>query len=135
MMTGLIAAGVLGNSGGTFWVLLALGWLLAGLLMWIGARMAGLRYVTVRRAVFAAIAASLVTWICLELFSNVLVAGISVGVLLGLVLSWFTIKEVLNTSMSRALLVWVFDVFAHLVAGVLGLTAGGFRLDLQHLFR
>jgi len=130
-----MAARLFGNFFGSVWIFLALGWLLAGLLMWIGAHMAGLEHVSVGRAVLAAMIASTASWVCITSLSDVLLAGTSAGVFLGLLLSWFIIKKILNTSVERALLVWVFDVFAHLLAGTLGIAAGGFRLDMAHLLR
>jgi hypothetical protein len=67
------------------------------------------------------------------LFSGVPVAGTSLGALLGLILSWLVIKQVLNTSPGPALLVWACDVFAQVVAGLLGI--GGLGMGLLHLFR
>jgi hypothetical protein len=121
------------NLTGSVWVLLAVSWLLAGLLIWIGARVAGLKYVTLLRSILAALAASGVAWLCMTLFPDVPVVGTSLGVVLGLLLSWFAIKEVLNTSPGPALLVWVFDVAAQIVAGLLGISGVG--MQLLHLFR
>jgi signal transduction histidine kinase len=127
------ASALFGDFSGSTWVLLASSWLLAGLLIWIGARVAGLKYVTFGRAILAAFAASGIAWLCMTLFSDVPIAGISLGVLLGLLLSWFAIKEVLNTSPGPALLVWAFDVVAQIVAGMLGIS--GIGVQLLHLFR
>jgi hypothetical protein len=132
-MIGFTATGLLGDSSGSVWVLLAISWLLAGLLMWIGTRMAGLKYVTFGRCIIAAFAASGVAWVCMTLFADVPLAGISLGAVLALLLSWFAIKEVLNTSPGPALLVWAFDVFAQLIAGFMGISGVG--VELRHLFR
>jgi hypothetical protein len=132
-MTALTATVLFDNLAGSVWFLLVISWLLAGLLIWIGARLAGLRYVTPGRAMLAALAASGVAWLCMTLFPGVPIAGTSFGVVLGLLLSWFAIKEVLNTSPGPALLVWVFDIAAQLVAGLLGISGVG--LELLHLFR
>ena len=115
------------------WVLLTISWLLAGLLIWIGSRVAGLNYVSMKRSVLAAVVASGVAWLCMTLFSGVPVAGTSLGAVLGLLLSWFSIKEVLNTSFGPALLVWSFDVIAQVVAGLLGIS--GIGMQLLHMFR
>ena len=132
-MAALIASTFFGNSAASVWLLLAISWLLAGLLMWIGARIVGLKYVSFGRAVLAAFAASGVAWLCITLLSEVSLAGISLGPVLALLLSWFVIKEVLNTSPGPALLVWAFDVVAQVVAGMLGI--GGMGVQLLHLFR
>jgi hypothetical protein len=129
----LTASALFGDSAASTWLLLAVSWLLAGLLMWAGAHMVGLKYVTFGRAFVAAFAASGVAWLCMTLFSEVSVAGISLGVVLGLLLSWFVVKEVINTSPGPALLVWAFDMVAQVVAGVLGIS--GIGVQLLHIFR
>ncbi len=128
-----MATAFFGNVFGSLWVRLAISWLLAGLLMWIGAHAAGLKYVTLGRALLAAFAASGMAWLCMTVFSSVPVAGMSLGAVLGLLLSWLVIKEVLNTSSGPALLVWMFDVFAQLVAGLLGMS--GIGMELLHWLR
>jgi hypothetical protein len=132
-MAAPIASALLGNFSDSAWFLLVISWLLGGLLIWIGARVAGLKYVTPVRAIVAALAASGVAWLCLTLFPDVPIAGTSLGAVLGLFLSWFAIKEVLNTSPARALFVWTFDVAAQMVAGLMGISAIG--VQLLHLFR
>ena len=132
-MTVLTATALLDNLTDSVWFLLIVSWLVAGLLIWIGARLAGLKYVSPLRAILAALAASGVAWLCMTLFPDVPIAGTSFGVVLGLLLSWFAIKEVLNTSPGPALLVWIFDVAAQLVAGLLGISGVG--MELLHLFR
>lgn len=115
------------------WTLVVLSWLGAGLLMWLGAHLAGLDYVTFGRSLLAAIAASTVTWIVSELFPTVTLLGISVGVALGLLLTWFVIKEVFNTTFGKAFLAWVFSVFVHAVGILMGISSGRVRNAMMHL--
>jgi hypothetical protein len=132
-MTVLTANAIFGDSAASTWLLLATSWLLAGVLVWAGAHLVGLKYVSFGRAFITAFAASGVAWLCMTLFSDVSVAGISLGVALGLLLSWFVVKEVINTGPGPALLVWAFDMVAQVVAGLLGIS--GMGLQLLHMFR
>lgn len=133
-MESLVATALFGRFGWSVWGLLAISCIMAGLLLWIGAHLAGLKYVTLGRALLAAVAAWTVTWLCAGMLASVPIAGTTLGVLLGLFLSWFVIREALNTSLGPALLVWSFDVFAHIIATILGLTLGGVRIVLPHVF-
>jgi hypothetical protein len=126
---------VFDNPEGLVWVLLVIGWLLAGFLIWVGAHVVGLDHVTLGRSVLTAFGASQAAYLSVKLFADVQVAGTSLDALLGLLLTWFVIKEALKTSMGRAVTIWMFDVVAHLLAGLLGITAGGVRIDLPHLLR
>jgi hypothetical protein len=131
-MESLIATALFGRFGGAVWGLLGISCIMAGLFLWIGAHLAGLKYVTLGRALLAAVAAWTVTWLCAGMLASVPVAGTTLGVLIGLFLSWFVIRQVLNTSLGPALLVWGFDVFAHAIATLLGLTLGGIRIAMPH---
>src|SRR6185369_10607781 len=53
----LMATALAGRFGGSVWGLLAISCIMAGLLLWIGAHLAGLKYVTLGRALLAAVAA------------------------------------------------------------------------------
>jgi hypothetical protein len=111
-------------------------WILAGALMWMGARVAGLRDTTLRRAVFTAIAASGAAWLCMHGFSDVTVDGIPLGILMGLVMTWFLIQHTFKTTMARALIVWVFYAAAHFGASALGIAGGGFQQEVvAHMVR
>jgi hypothetical protein len=114
---------------------LAFSWLLAGALMWMGARLSGLTEATLRRAVLTAMAASVTAYACMHELSGVSVGGTPLGVVLGLLMTWMIIQKMLDANIWRVLMVWVFDVLAHFGASLLGITAGGFRWDLSHLVR
>ena len=114
---------------------LAFRWFLAGALMWMGARVAGLRDTTLRRAVFTAVAASGSVWLCMHGFSGASVDGISLGVPMGLVTTWIVIQQTFDTTMGRALIVCVFYAAGHFGASALGMTSGGFRQEFSHLMR
>jgi len=127
------AKAVLERILGSPWTLVVLSWLGAGLLMWLGAHLAGLTYVTFGRSLLAAIAASTVTWIASELFPTVALSGISLGIVLGLLLTWLVIKEVFRTTFGKAFLAWVFSVFAHAVGIMMGISSGRVRNAMTHL--
>ncbi|GEM_PF-5132345 len=135
MIAPIIADGLFGDVLHSAAGLLAISLVIAAALIFIGARIAGLKYVTIVRASIAALSASGAAWVCVTLFPDVMVPvlGVSLGAILGVFLSLFVIKEVLNTSVGPALLVWAFDMAAQVVAGLLGISVMG--VQLLHLFR
>ena len=105
------------------WTLVVLSWLGAGLLMWLGAHLAGLGDITFGRSLLAAIAASTMTWIAAGLLPTMTLWGISLGLVLGLLLTWLVIKEVFHTTLGKAFLAWVFSVFVHAVGVMMGISS------------
>ena len=124
-----LPAGVLNST----WTVVVISWLLAALLMWIGAHLAGIGHVGLFRSLLATIAAFTVTWLAGELFAPVSTRGISVGMILGLILTWWVIKEIFSTSFGKAFLAWIFTVFAYSVTAMLGINSGRIRTALSHL--
>jgi hypothetical protein len=118
---------------------MAIGWLLAGLLIWTGARIVGLGWVTFGCAFYtaatASVAASIGVFVSLQFFSDMQVGGVSGSALVGLLITWLIMRRLLNTTMGRAMTIWIFDAAAHVIVALLGLAAGGFHMDLAHLLR
>lgn len=92
--------------GHSFWITLTIGWLLAGVLMWMVSRIAGVKYVTLFESVIVAMVASGITWLCMMVFDGVPIGGTSLGLLLSLGLTLFLVKESFSISVMRALMVW-----------------------------
>jgi len=101
--------------------------LLAGLFMWIGAKLARVPGATFGKAILAGIASAFASWLMTAVFSVVPVIGTLVGFLAGLLLSAFVIQAVFDTSLEKALLVWVFHLLAEILVIVIALAtfAGG----------
>jgi hypothetical protein len=114
--------------GMIFIVVLAV--LFGGLMMWIAAKIAGVRKATFGRAVVAAIGCAAVSFLLGAGFHFIPIFGDLVGFFIGLVLSILVIKGAFDTTTGKALLVWIFEIIAAFVAIVIGtmLAAGTFIL-------
>jgi len=99
--------------------------LMAGVFMWLGARIASVRNATFGRSVVAAIVVSLVMWLVTLASSVMPVMGGIAGLALGLILGIFVIQGIFGTTFGRALLVWVFNVVAQVSVVVLTLLVSG----------
>ncbi len=86
--------------------------------IWIGARMAKVKNITFGKCVLTAIGAALVTNLIGWVFASF--AGILtiIGWLIGLFLSVLVIKAVFKLAWGKGFLVWIFHVFAELIAVV-----------------
>lgn len=113
--------------------LILLAVLLTGAFMYVGAKLAMVEKATFGRAVLAAIGSSLADWTLTAALSPLPVVGSCVGFLIGLAASLVVIKLVFDTSMGRAFLVWVFHLFAQVVA--LFIAVAVFGGALLYLFR
>jgi hypothetical protein len=89
---------------------------IAGFFMWLGAKVAGVRNATFGRAVMAAIGASFIMWIVWVIFSLIPVIGPIVGFFLGLLFAILVIQAAFQTSFGKAILVWIFNIIAQMVA-------------------
>jgi hypothetical protein len=105
-------------------VVFALSIIIAGLFMWAGAKMAGIQNATLGKSIGAAIAVSLVTWIIAVVFSILPVIGTFIGFIVGLIIALFVIKSIFNTTMGKAFLAWIFNIFAQILAIVLSIALG-----------
>jgi hypothetical protein len=115
--TGLIFVFVLAVLFGTF-------------MMWIAAKIAGVEKSTFGRALIAAIGTSVVSFLVGIGFHIVPILGHLVGFIIGLFLSILVIKAAFETTTGKALLVWIFEIIATVIAVVIGsiIAAGGFML-------
>lgn len=114
-------------------LVLLVGVMVAGLFMWLGAKIAGVRRASFARAVVAAIASWVVTGLCYGLAPLLPIIGLGLATIGAILLSIVVIKAAFDTSFGKALLVWVFNLIvqaaAVLLTGLpfLGLMAGRFR--------
>jgi hypothetical protein len=100
--------------------LFALGAVLAGFFIWIGAKMAGVENAGFGKSIIAALGSSFIAWFMATILSIVPVIGTFLGLVLGLLFSIFVIKGVFSTSFGKAFLVWIFHVIAQILAVVIG---------------
>ena len=114
--------------GMIFIVVLAV--LFGGFMMWVAAKIAGVKKATFGKAAVAAIGCTVVSFLVSIIFHFIPLFGDLVGFAIGLILSILVIKGAFETSTGKALLVWVFEIIAAVVAIVIGtmLAAGTFVL-------
>lgn len=106
-------------------IMLVLSIAISGLFMFFGARMAGVP-ATFGKSCLAAVATSVATLIISGVFSFLPGVGTALGFLASLAASLFIIKAIFDTTLPKALLVWVCVIIAWIVAGLLvGLLFGG----------
>jgi hypothetical protein len=112
---------------------LLVGVFVAGLFMWLAAKIAGVRHATFGRAVVAALASWVVSGLCYALAPLLPIIGIGLATLAAILLSLVAIKAAFETSWGKALLAWLFNLIVQTVAVLLtglpflGLIAGRFR--------
>lgn len=90
--------------------------IIGGFLMWVAAKIARVERSTFGRAMFAAIASSFVSILVAFIFNLVPAFGNLFGFIVGLILSLLVIKAVFRTSFGKALLVWIFNLVASILA-------------------
>lgn len=109
-----ILAGTLGALLG----LLILWVLLSAFFIWIGAKMAFIPKASFGRAIMAAIACGMGSFLLSGVLLPLLPVGPIMGQVIGIMLSLFIIKAIFETSFGKALLAWIFHIFAVIVAYV-----------------
>ncbi len=92
--------------------------LVGGFFMWMGAKMAAVKYATFGRAVIAALWVALIMWIIPYIFA-LLTFTTWFGWLIGVILALFAIQGAFSTSFLRALLVWIFSIVAQVLVAFL----------------
>lgn len=94
--------------------------------MWIAAKIARVKKSSFGRAILAAVAASVVAVILSLVFGILPVIGNGLGFLVGLLFSILIIMWAFDTTFVKALLVWVFNIVAVVIAVALTalITAG-----------
>jgi len=105
--------------------------IISGLFMWIAAKIARVEKAGFGRAMVAAIVSSFVEVLVAFVFNVIPILGNLIGFIIGLMLAIFVIKAVFRTSFGKALLVWIFNIIAVLVAVALAamITASSFLLS------
>ena len=93
--------------------------LVASFFMWLGAKIAGVERSTYGRSMVAAIAAAFVTWLVSWVGTQIPSMPRVIGFVVGLVLTLIVIQAAYSTRFGKALLVWIFNVIAQVIAGVL----------------
>ncbi len=98
--------------------------ILGGFFMWIAAKISGVRHATFGRAILAAIGTSLVSFFFTFVFHFVPVAGNLIGFIIGLILTILVIKGAFDTTTGKAVLVWIFNIVAVVIAVFLASIVG-----------
>lgn len=86
--------------------------LLGGFFMWIAAKIARVGDSSFGRAIIASVASSFVSILAALVFNALPFVGNLFGFIIGIILSILIIKAIFRTSLSKALLVWIFDLIA-----------------------
>ena len=98
--------------------------ILGGFFMWVAAKIARVERSSFGRAILAAVGTSLVLFIITFLSSFIPVLGNALGFIVGLILQVFVIKGAFDTSTGKAVLVWVFNIVASIIAVLLASAIG-----------
>lgn len=106
--------------GGLFIVFLAISMIFVSFFVWIGGKILDIKNVTFRRAVLAATVSSLITYLLTASFYIFPILNTIVGFCIGLFLSLFTIKIIFNSTYQKTLITWMFNVFAQILAVIIG---------------
>ena len=96
--------------------LLVLWVLLSAFFIWIGAKMAFIPKASFGRAIMAAIACGMGSFLLSAILLPLLPVGPIMGQIIGIILSLFIIKAIFETSFGKALLAWMFQIFAVIIA-------------------
>jgi hypothetical protein len=104
--------------------------IIGGFFMWIAAKIVRVEKSTFGRAVIAAIGASAVSFLLAVVFHFIPLIGNALGFIIGLFLTIFVIKGAFETSTGKAILVWIFNIVATVVAVLVAsvIVAGTFGL-------
>ena len=99
---------------------------IGGFFMWIAAKIARIEKSSFGRAILAAVTSSLVSLIVSFVFGILPVIGNGLGFLAGLLVSILIIMWAFDTSLTKAFLVWIFNIVAVAIAVMITalLTAG-----------
>ena len=93
--------------------------LVASFFMWLGAKIAGVERSSYGRSMVAAVAAAFVTWLVSYVGAQIPSLPRVIGFIVGLVLTIVVIQAAYSTRFGKALLVWIFNIIAQIIAGVL----------------
>lgn len=98
--------------------------IIGGFFMWIAAKIARVKRSSFGRAMLAAVGTSLVLFIITFIMNFIPILGNAAGFIIGLILQIFVIKGAFDTSTGKAVLVWVFNIFASIIAVLLASAIG-----------
>jgi len=98
--------------------------ILGGFFMWIAAKISGVRHATFGRAMLAAVGTSIVSFFFTFVFHFVPIFGNMIGFVIGLLLTILVIKGAFDTSFAKAVLVWIFNIVAIVIAVLLASIIG-----------
>jgi hypothetical protein len=103
---------------------------IGGFFMWIAAKIVRVEKSSFGRAIIAAIGASVVSFLATVVFHFIPLLGDAIGFLIGLLLTVFVIKGAFETGTGKAMLVWIFNIIATVVAVLIAsvIAAGTFML-------
>ncbi|MFC1617851.1 hypothetical protein ACFL2B_01070 [Patescibacteria group bacterium] len=91
--------------------------LVGGFFVWIGAKLARVEKGTFGRAILAAIAASIASWLVAALFT--LIPGPwwigLIGAIIGLVVVLWVFKSMFDCTWGKAFLIWIFQLIAMVI--------------------
>jgi hypothetical protein len=93
--------------------------LVASFFMWLGAKIARVERSSYGRSMVAAVAAAFVTWLVSYVGAQIPSMPRVIGFVVGLVLTIVVIQAAYSTRFGKALLVWIFNLIAQVIAGVL----------------
>ena len=116
-----------GFIGGTLLALLVffvISALVGGFFLMIGAKLAGIRRATFWKSVWASLLSSIATSVATGLLSMMFGIGGFLGFLIGLFITLLIIRNIFDTSWSRAFVCWIFQVAAYALAIVLLIALG-----------
>jgi hypothetical protein len=100
-------------------VLLVFGILIGSFFMWIAAKIARVEKSGFGRALVASIGSTFMAVILSFVFGVVPLVGNGLGFLIGLFFSILIIKAAFDTTVGKALLVWIFNIIAVVIATAL----------------
>jgi hypothetical protein len=109
---------VLAFLAAVLWIMF-LAWIIAGIFIWIGAKLAGIQGATLFRSMMAALAATLAVWLVTAACSALPVVGTILGFLLGHLICIWILMVLFETGFARALVAWVFHFVAQILAVVI----------------
>lgn len=118
------------------WVLVLLLFtiVIGGFFMWIAAKIARVGKSSFARAILAAVVSSVVSMIVSFVFGVLPLIGNGLGFLAGLLVSILIIMWAFDTSFAKAILVWIFNLVAVVIAvGLTALLTAGSLMVLAHI--
>ena len=118
----------LAGSLGVVLGLLAVWVLFSAFFIWIGAKMAFIPKASFGRAIMAAIACGMGSFLLSGMLLFLPSIGPLLGQIIGIILSLFIIKAMFETSFGKAFLAWLFQIFAVIITLVVCLRTFGAAL-------